>query len=78
MRYGTAIVLLATAAVLRLGLGVIINRPLSAPLFLAAIILSTWLGGFRLGVFASIVAAGTLDIFFARPLIGTLEAKDHT
>ncbi len=77
VRYGVAIFLLATAAVLRLGLGLIVNRPLSAPLFLAAIIISTWLGGFRLGLFASILAAGTLDIFFARPLIGTLEAKDH-
>lgn len=77
MRYGVTIIFVAAAVLLRLGLGLIINRPLSAPLFLAAIILSTWLGGLRLGIFASVVAALILDYFFARPAIGTLEFSDH-
>lgn len=77
VRYGVTTLLLAAAVLLRLGLGLIINRPLSAPLFLAAIILSTWLGGLRLGIFASVVAALILDYFFARPAIGTLEFRDH-
>ncbi len=77
VRYGVSIALLLAAALARLGLGLIVNRPLSAPLFLAAIILSTWLGGVRLGIFASIVAAATLDYFFAQPLVGVLELRDH-
>ncbi len=77
LRYGVASAFLLAATLMRIGMALIVNRPLSAPLFLAAIMLSTWLGGLRLGVFASVVAAATLDYFFAQPITGVLELRDH-
>ncbi|MGE3466247.1 MAG: histidine kinase [Pyrinomonadaceae bacterium] len=77
VRYGVALSFLFIAGVFRLGLGAVVNRPISAPIFLAAIILSTWLGGLRLGIFASIVASLTLDYFFFQPFTGQLHINDH-
>lgn len=77
MRYGVTSSFLATAALLRIGLAAVINRPISTPLFLAAIILSTWMGGLRLGIFASVVAGATLDYFFVQPRVGNLDIYDH-
>lgn len=76
-RYGTATAFVLVAAVCRVGLGAIVNRPLSAPVFVVAIILSTWLGGIRLGIFASVVSSLILDYFFVQPVAGELDISDY-
>lgn len=77
LRYLTVTSFLAAAYILRRGLSSIVVRPLGEPLFLTAIIISTWLGGFRLGIYASVVAGLILDFFFVQPTVGTLGVSDH-
>jgi signal transduction histidine kinase len=45
-----------------------VDRPISAPLFLVAIVASAWLCGFRVGVFATVLAGFVIDFFFVAPL----------
>jgi len=77
VRYGTATLLVLAAAVMRVGLSLLINRPVSAPLFLMAVIYTTWLGGLRLGIYASLISGLVLDFYFAQPQIGSLTTYDH-
>ena len=44
-----------------------VERPISSPLFLAAIVVSAWLCGFRAGVFAAILGGVCIDYFFVAP-----------
>jgi signal transduction histidine kinase len=64
--YGTAVLLVLNALILTRLIWSVAN-PLSTPLFLAAIIISTWLKGFRVGVFATLVSWFAIDYFFILP-----------
>ncbi len=77
IRYGTSSLLVAAAALFRFLLAAFVNRPISAPLFLAAIVFSTWLGGLRLGVYTSMLAGVILTYFFIQPAVGILETLYH-
>lgn len=44
-----------------------VDRPISAPLFLVAIVGSAWLCGFRAGIFATVVSGFVIDYFFLPP-----------
>ncbi|HEX3101577.1 MAG TPA: sensor histidine kinase [Pyrinomonadaceae bacterium] len=46
----------------------IVDRPISSPLFLGAIVLSAWLCGFRSGVFAAVISAFIIDYYFVQPI----------
>jgi signal transduction histidine kinase len=46
----------------------LIDRPVSSPPFLGAIILSGWLCGWRAGLLASVLSAFAIDYFFVPPL----------
>ncbi|HTK37924.1 MAG TPA: sensor histidine kinase [Pyrinomonadaceae bacterium] len=50
-------------------LSLAVDRPLTTPLFLVAIVGSAWLCGFGAGVFATIVSGFLIDYFFVPPLL---------
>ncbi|MEP6947586.1 MAG: sensor histidine kinase [Acidobacteriota bacterium] len=66
-RYAAATALVIVATVLTSGLWLIVNRPVSAPLFIVAIVLSTWLFGLRVGIYASLIAGVAIDYYFIGP-----------
>jgi len=77
LRYGMGSCFVAAAAVLRLGLTAFVTRPLSAPLFLSVIIFCVWTGGFRLGLYVSLLSGVVISFFFAQPDVGSLTPYDH-
>ena len=78
LRYGIATALVLGAALIRVGLSLVFTRPwISAPLFLLAVIISTWTGGLRLGIYSSVLSGLVLDYFFVQPLIGSLSVFDR-
>lgn len=62
----TALLVLAAVAVTSL-LWQIVDRPVSAPLFLAAIVVSAWLFGFRYGMLAALLSGLAIDFFYVPP-----------
>ena len=64
---------LATMAMIAVALGLtqllwmIVDRPVSAPLFLAAIVMTAWFCGFRYAILATLVSGITIDYFFIPP-----------
>ena len=66
-RWGVTIITVLLSLVLTEILWLLVDRPVSSPLFLVAIVLTTWLCGFRYGTVASILAGLTIDYFFVQP-----------
>lgn len=66
VRYGTAILLVGAALVTTLFIWTFV-RSFASPLFLLAIIVTSWFGGIRPGIFASVLAAISIDYFFITP-----------
>lgn len=62
----TALSVLAALAVTSL-LWQIVDRPVSAPLFMAAIVVSAWLFGFRYGMLAALLGGLAIDFFYLPP-----------
>lgn len=50
-------------------LSLAVDRPLTTPLFLVAIVGSAWVCGFGAGVFATIISGFLIDYFFVPPLM---------
>lgn len=67
VRYGVATLFAVLASVLTSGLWLIVDRPISAPLFLAAIVASTWLFGLRVGFYTSFICGILIDFYFVQP-----------
>lgn len=65
--YVISVLLVGLAILLTSALWLIVERPISAPLFLAAIVVSTWLGGIRVGIFSSLISGLAIDFFFVQP-----------
>jgi signal transduction histidine kinase len=74
--YPLAVVLVAAAVGVTSLLWLVVDRPVSAPIFMAAIVLATLLGGFRVGVFASIIGGMALDYFFIQPFYELTWGRD--
>src|SRR5437868_5929207 len=55
----------------------VVDRPISAPLFLVAIVASAWLCGFRAGVFATVVSGFIIDFFFVPPFYEFNASRDE-
>ena len=68
LRYGLALFFVLVALALTQLLWLFVDRPISAPLFLVAIVLSSWLCGFRAGIFATTLSGFLLDFFFIPPI----------
>lgn len=55
----------------------IVDRPITTPLFLGAIVLSTWLGGLRYGIFASLLAGIAIDFLYLEPYYAFSGSRDE-
>jgi signal transduction histidine kinase len=58
-------------------LWLVVDRPISAPLFLAAIVGSAWLCGFRAGIFATVVSGIVIDYCFVPPYYQFSASRDE-
>src|SRR5437773_3124292 len=67
----------AAALLLTEVLWLMVDRPVSAPLFLVAIVLSSWLNGFRFGFFAAVLGGITIDYFFVQPRFDFSGSRDE-
>lgn len=65
--YVAATLLLVMAAAMTSVFWHIIDRPISSPLFLAAIVLSSWICGVRVGIYTSLVAGFAIDFLYLEP-----------
>lgn len=76
-RYGTATVLVGAATLATSGLWLIVERPISAPLYVVAIVISAWKGGLRVGFYAALLAGFAIDFFFFPPFYRFEGARDE-
>ncbi|HTH50542.1 MAG TPA: sensor histidine kinase [Pyrinomonadaceae bacterium] len=74
--YPTAAALVALATGITMLLWLVVERPVAAPLFMAAIVVSTLIGGLRVGLFASALGGFALDYFFIQPFYEVTWARD--
>lgn len=75
-RLAGAVVLSSLALLLSLLLWPI-TKPFSTPFFLMAIILNSWIFGFRAGVLSSILCAIAVDYFFVAPVFELVGDRDN-
>ncbi|MFT3745640.1 MAG: sensor histidine kinase [Pyrinomonadaceae bacterium] len=75
--YFIATVLVGLACIFTSGLWLLVDRPISAPLFLGAIVLSSWIGGIRVGIFASFLSGLAIDYFFVQPFHQFTGSRDE-
>ncbi len=67
LRLGLAIGMVVGAVLLAHGLWLVIDRPISSPLFLAVMILSAWLCGLRITILTAILSGFAIKYFFVVP-----------
>ena len=65
-RFGGALIIVIAALIVTFSVWFLV-KPLGSPLFLGAIMLATWLFGFRAGVFATVLSGICVDFFFITP-----------
>ena len=75
--YVAAVGLVAVATLLTSLLWLMVDKPVSAPLFLASIVCSCWLGGIRVGVFATLLSGLAIDYYFIPPFYGFSGSRDE-
>lgn len=76
LSYVAALLLIAAAVGLTSILWLVVDRPVSAPIFMAAIVLATLIGGLRVGIFASVVGGIVFDYYFVQPFYEITFARD--
>jgi signal transduction histidine kinase len=74
--YPLAVALIAVAVGITSLLWLVVDRPVSAPIFMGAVVVATLLGGFRVGVFASCLGGLALDYFFIQPFYQVTFGRD--
>jgi signal transduction histidine kinase len=74
--YPAAVLLVTAATLLTEVLWLVVDRPASAPIYLGAVVLSTLLGGLRVGILASALSGFALDYFFIQPYYQLALARD--
>ncbi|MBV9241587.1 MAG: sensor histidine kinase [Acidobacteria bacterium] len=74
--YPTAVVLVAIAVGITSLLWLAVDRPVSAPIFLAAVVVATLIGGLPVGVFTAMLSGLALDYFFIQPFYELTLARD--
>ena len=67
LRLIVTILLVAAALGMTEMIWLIVDRPISSPLFLGSIMLTAWLCGSRCGFFAAVLSAFVIDFFFVPP-----------
>lgn len=76
IHYGLATIFVIAAVLLRSGLGLIIDRPISVPIFLAAIVLSTLISGLRVGLYSAFISGVAFDYYFVQPFSEFSKTRD--
>lgn len=76
LAYPLAMLLVAGATGLTSLLWLAVDRPVIAPIFMGAIVVSTLVGGLPCGIFASIISGLALDYFFIAPFYQLAFAQD--
>lgn len=74
--YPASIILVGIATGITILLWLVVERPAAAPIFMAAIVVSTLIGGLRVGLFASAIGGMALDYFFIQPFYELTLARD--
>ena len=64
----TTLVLIALALAMTEALWLIVDRPVSSPLFLVAIAVTAWMCGFRFAVVSAVISGFLIDYFFIQPI----------
>ena len=77
LRILLAIGFVALALALTQLLWLVVERPVSSPLFFMAIIFSAWVCGFRCGVLAAFLSGITIDYYFIQPIFEFTGARDE-
>jgi signal transduction histidine kinase len=67
LRLLISVTLVAAAVILAHGVWLIVDRPINSPLFLAVMILCSWLFGLRVGVLTAIISGIAISYFFVPP-----------
>ncbi len=67
-RFVLSTVIVALALGLTEALWLLVDRPISSPLFLGAIVVNGWFCGWRWGLFTAILSACAIDFFFVPPI----------
>lgn len=67
VRIAATIGMLVAAVGLTQALWLLVDRPVSAPLFLVTIVTASWVCGFRYGILAAIMGGIMIDFFFVLP-----------
>jgi len=77
LRILLAIGFVALALALTQLLWLVVERPVSSPLFFMAIIFYAWVCGFRCGVLAAFLSGITIDYYFIQPIFEFTGARDE-
>ena len=59
------------------GLWLLVDRPVTAPLFIAAIVLSAWLGGLPKAIYTSILSGLIIDYYYIQPYLDFSASTDE-
>ena len=77
IRFLMTIGFVALALALTQLLWLLVDRPVSSPLFFMAIVFSAWVCGFRCGVLAAFLSGITIDYYFIQPIFEFTGARDE-
>ena len=73
----TTVGLIVVALVFTQGLWLIVDRPVSSPLFLVAIAATAWICGLRYGIVSAIIGGVVIDYFFFTPMFQFSGTRDE-
>src|SRR5690348_15321693 len=73
----TTVGLILLALVFTQALWLIVDRPVSSPLFLVAIAGTAWICGLRYGIVSAIIAGVVIDYFFVTPMHEFTGSRDE-
>ena len=76
-RWGVTIATVLIALALTEVLWLMVDRPVTAPLFLVAIVLTTWLCGFQYGAAAVLISGIVIDLCFVQPRFEFSASRDE-
>lgn len=76
-KYAISTAFVGIATVATSGLWLLVERAISAPLFLAAITISAYFFGFRAGLYASFLSGFAIDYYFVQPYHAFTGSRDE-
>jgi len=77
VKYAITTLLILAATLMTSGLWLLVERAISAPLFLAAIAISAYLFGMRAGFYATLLSGLAIDYYFVQPFHAFTGSRDE-